>query len=111
MRVLFFYTKDRSLQKIDHFETEQKGIGVMQKVDVVIPVYRPDHRFLQLMELLSRQTEQINHIILMNTEKECFDLFTEGTDFYSKYQNVIVRHVSKKEFDHGNTRNMGTQLV
>ena len=82
----------------------------MFEVDVIIPVYKPAEKFIRLLEQLRKQTIQIHKIILINTEKQYFDRLTEGMDFWKKYDNVQVKHISKAEFDHGKTRNYGVSL-
>ena len=82
----------------------------MFEVDVIIPVYTPAEKFIRLLEQLRKQTIQIHKIILINTEKQYFDRLTEGMDFWKKYDNVQVKHISKAEFDHGKTRNYGVSL-
>ena len=82
----------------------------MERVDVIIPTYKPDWRFLDLMEKLARQSVPIHRIIIMNTEQKYFDRLVYGTPFAKKYTNVLVRHLSKREFDHGRTRNSGVRL-
>lgn len=81
----------------------------MEKVDVIIPVYRPDKRLLTLIERLNKQTEKINQIIIVNTEQKYFETLILGTSFWEKYKNVKVIHISKKEFDHGKSRNLGVK--
>ncbi len=39
------------------------------KVDVLIPVYRPDKRFSRLLQMLEKQTYKVERIIVINTEK------------------------------------------
>ncbi|MCM1154208.1 MAG: glycosyltransferase family 2 protein [Roseburia sp.] len=82
----------------------------MERVDVIIPTYKPDWRFLDLMEKLARQSVPVHRIIIMNTEQKYFDRLVYGTPFAKKYHNVLVRHLSKREFDHGRTRNNGVRL-
>lgn len=82
----------------------------MIDVDVIIPVYKPTEKLLYLLDMLKSQTVPAHRIILVNTEKQYFDEFTPGTDFNNKYQNVVVRHVAKEDFDHGATRNYGVSL-
>lgn len=82
----------------------------MDKVDVIIPAYKPDHKFLTLIERLERQSVPVNRIIVMNTEQKYFDRLLYGTSFQKNYQNVVVKHISKREYDHGKTRNRGVQL-
>ncbi len=79
----------------------------MKKVDIIIPVYKPDKTFFTLIERLEKQTVPINKIILMNTEQKYFDRLIYGTSFIEKYRNVYVNHLSKMEFNHGDTRKRG----
>lgn len=81
----------------------------MEKVDVIIPTYKPDQKFLDLMEKLAHQTVPIHKIIIMNTEQKYFDRLTYGTLFSKNYRNVLIKHLSKREFDHGRTRNSGVR--
>ena len=81
----------------------------MDKVDVIIPVYKPDHKFLTLIERLEHQSVPVNRIIVINTEQKYFDRLIYGTSFQKDYHNVIVKHISKREFDHGRTRNSGVR--
>ncbi len=84
----------------------------METVDVIIPVYKPDRRFLTLLEKLQAQTVPVNRIILMNTEQKYFDRLVYGTGTALEWQhhNITVKHLSKREFDHGRTRNQGVRL-
>ena len=81
----------------------------VDKVDVIIPVYKPDHKFLTLIERLEQQSVPANRIIVINTEQKYFDRLIYGTSFQKDHHNVIVKHISKREFDHGKTRNRGVQ--
>lgn len=82
----------------------------METVDVIIPVYKPDSGFLTLMERLLTQTVPINRIILMNTEQKYWDRLLYGTTLERQAHNITVKHLSKREFDHGRTRNQGVRL-
>lgn len=77
------------------------------KIDVIIPVYKPDKSFLDLLDRLEKQTQPIHKIIIMNTEEKYFDQLAYENRFLEKYHNVEVSHLSKKEFDHGMTRRLG----
>jgi len=81
----------------------------MKTVDVIIPTYQPDKKLTQLLDQLSKQSVPVENVILMNTEEKFFDRFIYGTNFNEKYKNVKVYHLSKKEFDHGSTRNRGVR--
>lgn len=78
---------------------------MIDSVDVIIPTYKPDTKFLELMDKLENQTVPIHRIIIMNTEQKYFDRLTYGTSFSKKYRNILVKHLSKREYDHGRTRN------
>lgn len=69
-------------------------------VDVLIPVYRPDRKFARLLQMLAAQTMKPEKIIVMNTEKAYWN--QEG---YEGVNGLEVHHLTKKEFDHGGTRN------
>lgn len=84
--------------------------GRMETVDVIIPVYKPDSGFLTLVEKLERQTVPVNQIIIMNTEQKYLDRLLYGTTLERGYHNITVKHLSKREFDHGHTRNKGVKL-
>lgn len=82
----------------------------MEKADIIIPVYKPDSKFLTLIEKLGQQSIVPNRIIIMNTEQKYFDRLIYGTSFQKDHRDMIVKHLSKREFDHGRTRNRGVQL-
>ena len=78
------------------------------KIDVIIPVYKPDSKLFTLLDRLENQTMAVQNIILMNTEKKYFKQLLGGNSmFIEKYRNVRVWHLSKREFDHGGTRHRG----
>ena len=79
------------------------------KVDVIIPVYKPDKTFFELIEKLEKQTLSVQRIIIMNTEEKYFTQLAYGSRFLEKYHNIHVYHLSKKEFDHGFTRHIGVK--
>ena len=73
-------------------------------IDVVIPVYKPGEEFKGLLKGLQKQTCPVNKIIIINTEQQYF------TAEYCMYSNMEIVHISKEEFDHAATRNMGMGL-
>lgn len=81
----------------------------MKEVDIIIPTYKPDKGFFVLIDKLQHQTVPVNKIIIVNTEQKYFDRLVFGTPFFEKYRNVFVTHISKKEFNHGATRNQGVK--
>lgn len=79
------------------------------KIDVIIPVYKPGQELFELLSCLSDQTAEVSRIILMNTEKQFLDELLRGRDLEEMYPKVRVYHLTKSEFDHGGTRNLGVQ--
>ena len=85
-------------------------------VDIVIPTYKPDHKFDLLMERLRKQTVQPNNIFIINTIPASCD-HEQGRKeqeermkkYHEKYHATIV-HISQDEFDHGATRAYGASL-
>ena len=79
------------------------------KIDVIIPVYKPDKRLFTIIERLELQSIPAQRIIIMNTEEKYFEQLTYGTHFFDKHKRVRVYHLSKREFDHGKTRHIAVQ--
>lgn len=77
------------------------------KIDVIIPVYRPGARFLELLTRLTKQTVPVNRFIIMNTEQKFWEDWAETLPEGSLPENLSVFHVSKEDFDHGATRDAG----
>lgn len=87
-------------------ELVQRSFQLIQEkrmtADIVIPVYRPGSELKELLDRLMVQTKPAGRIILMNTEEQYFP-----SELLNVYENVEVCHVTKKEFDHGGTRDAG----
>ena len=79
--------------------------GRRLKVDVVIPAYKPGKKFSRLLKMLERQTWPVGKVIVMNTEKSFWN--DHG---FEEIGNLEVHHLTKEEFDHGDTRNRGMKL-
>ncbi len=75
-----------------------------KKVDVVIPTYN-GKKFSRLLKMLQRQTWPVGKIIVMNTEKSFWN--EHG---FEGIKNLEVHHLTKEEFDHGETRNRGMRF-
>ena len=76
-------------------------------VDVVIPTCKPEDEFVTLLEVLQKQSVKIGKIIIMNTEEKYFERIKYQNAGFKEYNNLEIHHLSKWEFDHGNTRNQG----
>ena len=81
----------------------------MKLVDVIIPTYKPTKMLFEIIRMLEQQTYAVNQIILMNTEEKYYNQLVYGTHVIEKYHNIQVCHLSKREFDHGRTRNTGVK--
>ncbi len=80
------------------------------KIDLIIPVYKPDKKFMEMVDLMSDQSLSLNKIIIMNVEQKYFERLIFSTKFIDRHKNIEVHHLSKREFDAGKTRNLGVKL-
>lgn len=92
---------------------------MMNGIDVIIPVYKPDKKFDRLLSMLLQQTRRPEKIILMHTVTADFSL----TDLRGRVEKVAAKwdragvkpvdirlvKVEKKDFDHGGTRNLAVR--
>lgn len=74
------------------------------KVDVVIPTYKPDEKFLKLLKMLQKQKYPADNIFVINTKAGKFPEAAE------QMENVKISHIEPEEFDHGATRDMGMRM-
>lgn len=84
-------------------------------VDIIIPTYRPDEKFEELLGRLDSQTYPIEKILVINTEKKYWeqrnlDKKTTGENSLCKKTHLEVQHIKAEEFDHGGTRAMAAEL-
>lgn len=63
----------------------------MEKVDVIIPAYRPGEEFAGLLDALCSQSYPIENIIVMNTEEKFWNPKWEDA-----FPKVKVTHLKKK---------------
>lgn len=82
---------------------------VNMKVDVIIPLYKPDKSLFEQIRRLRAQSVKINKIILINTEKAYFDELLKNEDRALADEKIQVIHIKKHEFDHGGTRRMAVE--
>ncbi len=76
-------------------------------VDVVIPVYKPGKKFIELMKGLAVQTVKPGKVIAVNTE-ERFWKETLLSEMGEQAASLLeLHHIAKADFDHGKTRNLG----
>lgn len=78
-------------------------------VDVIIPTYKPDDKFKKLIEMLEIQTVSVNKMIVINTEEKYMEALCIGNRFLAEHKKLSIHHISRKEFDHGKSRNFGAR--
>ncbi len=77
------------------------------RVDIVIPTYKPDEKFIKLIDrLVTDMSENINRIFVINTEEALWDKAV-SSEWVSKYEHLRVFHIKREEFDHARTRHEG----
>ena len=74
-------------------------------IDVIIPAYRPGEEFHELVRRLSAQTVPPEHIWVINTEEEYWN-----KEWEDEFPLLSVRHIRRREFDHGGTRRQEAAL-
>ena len=67
-------------------------MNVRKRVDVIIPVYRPDKKFARLLRMLALQTYPVNRIIVMNTERSYWN---DGG--FEGIKGLEVHHLTREE--------------
>ncbi len=73
--------------------------------DIIIPTYRPDEKFAELLNSLTLQLRRADNIFIVNTGKEYWN-----DALYGRFPHIKVKHIEKGEFDHGGTRRAAANL-
>ena len=99
------------LRKENHLKdsclkTDIKAQWKRPVVEVMIPVYKPGEKLACLLHRLRKQTYPVSRILVVNTEEKYW-----RPELVQNIDNLEVRHISKEQFDHGGTRNMGAELL
>ncbi len=79
------------------------------RFDIIILTYKPDKSFFELIDVLEAQEMRPEKIIVINTEEKYLAGLLYGTRFNEEHKNVEIRHISRREFNHGRTRNKGAK--
>lgn len=74
-------------------------------VDVIIPVYRPESSFREVLKRLDKQSIRPERILLINTEERFWN-----PELIQGLEHAEVYHITKAEFDHAATRRMAADL-
>lgn len=81
------------------------GENTRQDVDAVLMTYRPDKKLFSILKMLEAQTVRPGRIIIMNTEERYLTNLLYGTKTLDSFSNIDIYNISKKEFNHGRSRN------
>ncbi len=80
------------------------------KLDVIIPVYRPDEKFEKLIGRLHKQTHPVNRILVINTGRRYYEEYFGERDICSLWDDTELLHIEEEEFDHGGTRSRAAAM-
>ena len=74
------------------------------KVQIIIPIYRPDDKFLCLLQMIKKQSLYNLPVLIIDSGK--------GVSYADeiKEMNVQVRTIDSRDFNHGGTRQWGLEL-
>lgn len=75
---------------------------VQMTIDILIPVYKPDVKFILLMERLVKQTYPIHEIHIINTKSK-----QDIRKMLPEDERIRLTEIEPEDFDHGGTRAMG----
>ena len=75
----------------------------MYTVDAMIPVWNPDERLRQNVELLLRQTYEIRKITLVFSVDSLWNV-RETEEWFAKYDKVEIVKILREDYNHGGTR-------
>lgn len=79
------------------------------KIDVIIPIYKPDKKYDRLLQALKKQSLMPNHIYIIHTMAEEKEEKKENSR-YAGMNNLSIINIRKEEFNHGGTRNKGVSM-
>ena len=79
------------------------------KIDVIIPIYKPDKKYDRLLQALKKQSLMPNHIYIIHTMAEGKEEKKENSR-YAGMNNLSIINIRKEEFNHGGTRNKGVSM-
>lgn len=84
----------------------------MGKVDVVIPVYKPDEKLNIIISRLMGQTIIPEKIYIIRTKCQADEDHTDEIlrEIMEHYHQVKIVEIEENEFDHGGTRDMAMHL-
>lgn len=82
-------------------------------VDIVIPTYNIKKDFLEVVRSIKIQSIKATNLILVNTDENLFykaDLKDDILKILDGKISLLIKHIDKKEFNHGSSRNLGVSF-
>lgn len=76
----------------------------MKKIQVIIPIYKPDHKLIELLKKIKEQS--IEDIPLLIIDSGSNDEYKSEI----KNMNCLIKKIDVKTFNHGGTRQMGADM-
>lgn len=75
------------------------------EVQIIIPVYNPDEKFLRLLQALREQTyKKFSLLVIDSGEKENYG------EFLRDWPQAEIKKIPAREFNHGGTRQLGVKM-
>lgn len=74
-------------------------------IDVLIPTFKPDKNFPELLRRIAQQSYHVRNIIIVNTDETFWN-----PEWEQEVSDLYVRHITPEEFDHGKTRRFMADL-
>lgn len=73
------------------------------KIQIIIPIYKPDGKLIRLINMLKKQTGTFSLLIIDSGSDGLYRTLLNGLD-------AKVEKIDKKDFDHGGTRQWGIDI-
>lgn len=83
----------------------KRGRDRMGNIHVIIPVYNPDGKFLELLKSLSMQSVEPLPVLIIDS-----GMNDEYIKEIPDKLDIQIKHIDVKDFNHGGTRQMGMDL-
>lgn len=83
----------------------EECIGVAMDLQIIIPVYNPDEKFIRLLEALKAQTYERYDLLIIDSGKQ-----QNYIEVVKDWPRAAVKKIPFVEFNHGGTRQMGVDM-
>lgn len=76
----------------------------MENIQIIIPIYKPDYKFIELLKKIKNQSiKNISVLLIDSGSNEAYKKEIED-------MNCLVKKIDVKTFNHGGTRQMGADM-